>query len=342
MRAAIFQGSKRPLSIEQIADPIPSAADVVLAVHRAGICGSDLHLAEYDFVGPGTVFGHEFSGEIVALGAQAPAGLKIGDRVTANPFDACRTCDVCGEGHTGLCTAGKCIGVAPDMPGAYAEYVSVPGANVQRLPTGVSFEEGALVEPMSVAYHAVLLAQLSGDDDVLVLGAGPIGIAVTLLCKLAGARRVIVSEPAEIRRDQAKAVGATATIDPRSGPLADQCRALLGRAPGVVIECAGSVGRIQDAIEAVDRRGLVVIPGACLGEDRFIPTMALMKQVRLQFSMTYTDREFGSVIDLIARGELDPTPLHTDTVSLRELPDTFAALSRNPHQVKVLIDPARN
>lgn len=341
MRAAVFHGSAKPLSIEVVPDPVPASGGIVIAVRRAGICGSDLHLAEYDYVAPGTVFGHEFSGEIVGLGTGAPAGLKIGDRVTANPYDACRTCEVCGDGHLGLCTVGKCVGVALDMPGAYADYVAAPAAGVQRLPTGVSFEEGAMVEPLSVAYHAVQLAELRKDDDVLVLGAGPIGIAVTLLCKMAGAGRVIVSEPNAIRREQARAVGATATIDPREGRLSDLCRAALGGAPRVVIECAGNPGRIRDAIDTVATRGLVVIPGACFGEDSFQPTTGLAKEVRLQFSMTYTDREFETVIALVAKGELDPAPLHTSTVSLLELPTMFASLSQDSRQVKVMIDPGR-
>lgn len=341
MRAAVFHGSGRPLTVEHVPDPTPRAGSVVLAVRNAGICGSDLHMAEYDFAGPGTIFGHEFSGTIAALGPDVPGDLRIGDRMTANPYDACRTCGYCGDGHLSLCTAGRCLGTHADLPGAYAEYVAVPTSCLQRLPTGASFEEGALVEPLAVAYHAVRLAELERGDTVLVLGGGPIGLAVTLLCQLAGVAGLAVSEPSAARRVRARDFGATALIDPLAGPLRDQAARALGEAPSVVFECVGNAGRIQDAMEAVAPRGLVVVPGACMTEDRIQPTVGLMKEVRLQFSATYTDSDFAAVIDLIARREIEATRLRTRSVTLAEVPEAFAGLAGDPQQIKILIEPGR-
>jgi len=338
MRAAVFHGSSRNLTVETVPDPAPKAGHVVIEVARAGICGSDLHMAEHDFAAPGTIFGHEFSGTIAAIGPDVSPGYKIGDRVTANPFDACRQCEPCADGHFALCSGGRCIGTLADLPGAYAEYVSVPAHGLQRLPSGASFEEGALVEPLAVAYHAVRLAALGADDTVLILGAGPIGLAVALMCRQYGIAALGVSEPSEARRIRATDFGATALIDPLAGDPHEQVTRAFGGRPSVVIECVGNAGRIQDALNFVAPRGRIIIPGACMTEDQFHPAIGLMKEARLQFSMTYTESDFESVVNLVSTRKIDPISLHTLSVSLDETPETFSSLKYDHSQVKAMID----
>lgn len=341
MRAALFHGSGRDLTVERVPDPTALGGQVLIEVKQAGICGSDLHMAEYDFVAPGTIFGHEFSGVIADVGANVSKKFRVGDRVTANPFDACRTCDACSDGHLSLCSGGTCIGTSIDRPGAYAEYVAVPALGLQRLPSGATFEEGALVEPLAVAYHAVRLANLGRDDRVLVMGGGPIGFAVTLMCRLRGVAALAVSEPSGVRRGRAIDFGATAVIDPLAGSLVDQTVAAIGGPPSVVIECVGNAGRLQDAFDVVARRGLIVVPGACMTEDRIRPTVGLMKEARLQFSMTYTDSDFAAVIELIAKREIEAAALCTRKVPLAQAPEAFRGLAADPQQIKVLIEPGR-
>ena len=341
MRAAFFQGAGKPLLIGSMADPAPEADEVIIGVARAGICGSDLHVTEYDAVPPGTVLGHEFAGEIVALGSAVKGDWRVGDRVTALPIHACHQCEACDMALPALCSHAQFTGTLMNRPGAYAEFVAARAPMLQRLPDGVSIDEGGMIEPLAVAHHTVEMAAIRKGEVVLVIGAGPIGAAVTLFARLAGAAHVVVSEPSAARRVLAMELGATATIDPRSENVATRFRALAGRSPQVVFECVGIPGLIKQTIELAGVRGRVVVAGVCFGEDSITPLVGFSKEVSVQFTQCYTERNFERVIDLIARGEAKVAPLHTQTVGLAELPETFEALRTAADQCKVLIDPAQ-
>lgn len=340
MRAAIYQASGRPLAIETVADPHPADGQVIIEVANAGICGSDLHVTEFGAIPGGVILGHEFAGTVVEVGREA-GPWRAGDRVTALPVQACRECDACHVGLPALCRSGRFTGMTLEYPGAYAQYVAARGSMLQRLPAGVSYTDGALVEPLAVAHHAVALAAIGRGDSVLVIGAGPIGAGVTLFARLAGAAHVIVSEPAARRREIALQLGATAVVDPGTEDVGARCTALCGAPPQVVIECVGNPGLLQKALELAGIRGRVVIAGVCFSEDRIVPIVGLMKEVSLQFSQCYTEADFEAVIGAIARGEARPAPMHSQTISLDELPQRFEALRRNPGDCKVLIDPRR-
>ena len=339
MRAAVFQAAGQPLLIGEVDEPQAGADQVVIEVHRAGICGSDLHMSEYGAVPCGTIFGHEFAGTIVELGAAAGDRWTLGDRVTALPVQACRECEACAADLPALCLSGLFTGTNLKYPGAYAEYVGARTSMLQRLPAGVSFELGALVEPLAVAHHAVELAGIRRGSSVLVLGAGPIGAGVILFARAQGARHVIVSERSRERRAIALALGATAVIDPQTQNVAERFAAQAGGRPQIVIECVGVSGLLQQAIELAGIRGRVLVAGVCFAPDQIMPLTALMKEVSVQFSQCYQERNFAAVIDAIAHGTVQPQPMHTDTVGFAALPQTFESLRRDPRGCKVLIDP---
>lgn len=339
MRAAIYRASGQPLAIEEVPDPRPGDDQIIVAVAQAGICGSDLHVTEHGVIPAGVILGHEFAGTIVELGRGVGGQWKIGDRVTALPVQACRECDACAAGLPALCRTGRFTGMTLEYPGAYAQYVAARASMLQRLPAGVAFTDGAMVEPLAVAHHAVELAAITPGESVLVIGAGPIGAGVALFARLAGARHVMVSEPAARRRDIAAQVGATALIDPAREDVAARCAALSGGPPQVVIECVGNPGLLQKALELAGIRGRVVIAGVCFSEERIVPIVGLMKEVSVQFSQCYTERNFEAVIGAVARGEARPAPMHSQTIGLAALPQTFEALRTSPGDCKVLIDP---
>lgn len=340
MRAAVFHKAKAPLEVTTVPDPAPEAGEVLVKVADSGICGSDLHVAGLGLVPAGTVLGHEFSGEIVAVG-KGVSGWKEGDRVTALPVRACGTCDACRKGLPGLCEKGVFTGTTLEVPGAYAEYVRARAPMLKRLPDNVSFREGALVEPLSVSYHAVEMAGPLDGAAVLVIGAGPIGAGVALFARLGGAEHVVVSEFAEGRRARALKLGATAAIDPKTQGPAEAFAALTGRPPDVVFECVGLPGLLQQAIELAAVRGRVVVTGVCFGDDVIRPLSGMMKEVSIRFSQTYTSDDFDAVIAVLAKGEVDVAPLCSAVVGLSEVPETFTALSHPGDQCKVLIDPTR-
>jgi (R,R)-butanediol dehydrogenase / meso-butanediol dehydrogenase / diacetyl reductase len=339
MRAALFQAVGQPLCIERLPDPHPATDQVIIEVASAGICGSDLHMSEYGVVPAGTIFGHEFAGTIVELGSAVSGEWKIGDRVTALPIQACRECDACAEHLPALCRTGLFTGTNLTYPGAYAEYVGARASMLQRLPSGVAFAAGALVEPLAVAHHAVELAGVGSGAAVLVIGAGPIGAGVILFARLNGARHVIVSECARARREIALQLGATAVLDPAAENVAARFAALAGRRPQIVFECVGVAGLLQQAIELAGVRGRVLVAGVCFAEDKILPLTGLMKEVSMQFSQCYTEKNFAAVIEALAHGRIRPEPIHTDTVGFEALPRTFEALRANPSGCKVLIDP---
>jgi (R,R)-butanediol dehydrogenase/meso-butanediol dehydrogenase/diacetyl reductase len=196
-----------------------------------------------------------------------------------------------------------------------------------------------MVEPLAVSHHAVELARVARGATVLVIGAGPIGAGVVLFARAAGARHVIVSERSPERRRIALALGATAAIDPQAQDVAARFAGLAGARPQVVFECVGAPGLVQQAIELAGVRGRVLVAGVCFAQDRISPLTALMKEVNVQFSQCYTEANFAAVITAIARGEVMPAPMHTDTVGFAALPAAFEALRASPRGCKVLLDP---
>lgn len=340
MRAAMFHKIGQPLSIEHVPDPTPAPDQVIIEVANAGICGSDLHLTQSDFAPSGLIPGHEFSGTIAALGHGVDGAWKVGDRVTALPLNACNNCEACDSGLSALCGTNQFTGCYLTAQGAYAQYVAARGSMLQRLPDGVSFAEGAMVEPLAVGHHVVDMAQLHQGASVLIIGGGPIGVAVALFARLAGAQHVVVSEVSADRRTKASEVGATAVIDPRADDVLTAWQRLTGsHRPQFVFECAGVPGMLQQAVDMVGLRGRVVVAGVVMGEDKILPVTALGKEVSIHFSQCYGERDFEIVIDAMAKNIINPRPIHTSTVTLDELPAMFETLRKPSNQCKVLIQP---
>src|SRR5919204_4952129 len=213
MRAGVFRGI-RQVPIEDVPDPEPGPRDIVLDVKACGICGSDLHTyAEGLLASPGQVMGHEFAGEVVAVGA-AVAGIAVGDRVTALPIQPCGACERCREGNRHLCEVWTTRSIGYGLPGGFAERLRIPDAvlddNVHRLPDALGFEDGALVEPLAVGVHAVGRATIRPGDMALVLGLGTIGLQVAQVLRARGVERVIGADLSPLRRAVASELGVTA------------------------------------------------------------------------------------------------------------------------------------
>lgn len=339
MRAAVFQGAGRGLAVEAIATPDPGPHQLILQVRACGVCGSDLHMTEAHssiVLPPGAVMGHEFSGEVAAVGGALKGRFKEGDRVVGFPYlCGCRT--PCPDpGYNGdRCPTGLPIGLGQHN-GAFAEYVRIGGTGAYGLPDNVSFEEGALVEPLAVGLHAVEKGKVQRGDTVLIVGAGPVGLAIAQWCRFSGARRVIVSERAPARQRLAERFGASDVLDP-AAPLMAQVQAIAGKGPDVIFECVGLPGMIDQMMRIAPRGCRIVVAGLCQGTDTITPLRGVMKELTLQFVVAYTSREFGMVIDMIARDRIDATALITDRVTLDELPDAFERLRTPAGQCKVMV-----
>ena len=341
MRAAIFREMSKPLLIEEAANPVPGAHDLILKVKNCGICGSDLHMTEPASIMPlalGAIMGHEFAGEVIEVGSAVKGLWKSGDRVAGFPFICCGDATPClnlSYGR-GMCAKGMAVGLG-QSPGAYAEYVRIGSSGGYRLPDSVSFREGALVEPLAVGLHAVDMAKMERGATVLVIGAGPVGLATMLWAKFLGARHVIVSERAETRRSFAAKFGATDAIDP-SQPLTPQVEKIAGRGPDIIFECVGVPGLIGQTMMEAPRGGKIVVAGVCQQPDTIMPLMGIMKELNLQFVLGYRPADFDYVIAMIASDRIDVSDMITDIVDLDGLPSAFEALRKPSHQCKVMLE----
>ncbi|HEY2068317.1 MAG TPA: alcohol dehydrogenase catalytic domain-containing protein [Rhizomicrobium sp.] len=341
MRAAVFREMSKPLIVETLADPEPGPTDIILRVKNCGICGSDLHMTEPTSIMPltlGSVMGHEFAGEVVAVGKSVGGKWKSGDRVAGFPFICCGEHSPClnfGQAR-GMCAKGTAVGLGQSH-GAYAEYVKIGAGSGFRLPESVSFREGAMVEPLAVGLHAVDMAKMARGATVLVVGAGPVGLAVMLWANFLGARHVIVSERAEIRREMAARFGATDAIDP-SQPLTPQVEKIAGHGPDVIFECVGAPGMIGATMMEAPRGCRIVVAGVCQQPDTIMPIVGIMKEIELQFVLGYRPADFDYVIGMIASDRVDVAHMVTDIVNLDGLPGAFEALRKPTHQCKVMLE----
>jgi (R,R)-butanediol dehydrogenase / meso-butanediol dehydrogenase / diacetyl reductase len=327
MKAAVMQGLHVPLIVETLPDPTPQAGEVVVKVGRCGICGSDLHMTEDPIygMGAGDVLGHEFAGEVVALG-KGVEGLSSGDLVSVIPLASCGACAACRGGDLAGCAVFALQG------GGYAEYAVTRPNQCIKLPTSASMADGAIIEPLAVALHGVNMAGLKQGDRVLILGAGPIGLAVAFWARRAGASDIIIQDITDHQRDRAVRMGANGFATEPEDPLID------GKAD-IVFECVGIPGLIAQAVGQVRRRGTILLLGLCTRPDTFNSFAMLSKEVRLITSAFFTRAEYEAALDALDAGAAEPRLLVTDTITLADTPARFEALRTRTHDCKVLIAP---
>ena len=382
MRAVVCR--KHELTVADLPDPVPGPGQLLIEVRRCGICGSDLHsrqnsdnlaavLAEigyHDYMRTDdpVVMGHEFSGVVLDRGPATRGTHPTGTPVVALPL-------VRQNG------AIHAIGLSRKAPGGYAERVVVQEPLVLRVPNGLSLDIAALTEPIAVAWHAVNRGDVKRKDTAVVLGCGPVGLAVILVLKTRGVATVVASDPSPGRRALAKACGADIVVDPGdASPFAGSAKrghfttmqapigaaidavtnlsklpvpwwqawrilekvgATQPKAP-VVFECVGIPGMLEQVLTGAPLYSRVVVVGVCMGADTIRPSMAVNKELDLRFVVGYTPLEFRDTLHALAEGKLDPAPLMTGRVGLDGVPGAFDILGDPETHAKILIDPQQN
>ena len=344
MRAAVYDAPGRPLRIAEVPDPRPGPGQAVIRVGACGVCGSDLHAttAEGDLARRGAVLGHEVTGEIVEIGPEPVGSWSVGDRVFVMPIGSCGRCPHCQLDRPEDCPDQLTFGaLGPDEPdGAYAEYLTVSLTDLLAVPNGVAMDVAALCEPLATGLMCVRQASVKIGDRVLILGAGPIGLAAAMWARFFGARRVVVSERVKHRRDLALRLGATDTISAGGDTdVAVHFAELTGAEPDAVIEAVGRPGMLNAAIAAVRPQGTVVTGGVCMEPDSFDHLLAYFKEPVIRTARVYTKAENQFILEMIAAGRIDPAPMISHRIGLDALPAAFEALRTPTDQCKVMVMP---
>ncbi len=242
-----------------------------------------------------------------------------------------------GAGGADHCGQFQLIGL--ERPGGFAEFVTVRGDELFKLPASVGPDEQPLVEPLAVVRRAFRRGQVTPADRVAVLGAGPIGLAAVAWSVAVGVEAVVVSEPSALRRDLALRLGAAAAFDPTNEPVAVGIVESTGGGPTVVFECSGRPGLIEQAIEITAVDGRVVVVGICPQNDEIFPFWALSKELDLRFAIYYGREDFTDTLEALDSHRLDPRSMVTETITLEQLPERFAQLERDPDAGKVIVRP---
>jgi threonine dehydrogenase-like Zn-dependent dehydrogenase len=378
MKAVVCQYGE--LRVTDRPEPRPGPGHVLIDVLRCGICGSDLHARHhcdhwadlnartgYKIWGRSKdeqVFGHEFCGEVVEHGPGCARTHKVGSRVVALP--ALR--------HDGIIEG---LGFSATLNGGYAERMLIDESLTFSVPNGLSSDMAALTEPMAVGWHAVRRSEIKRKDVAIVIGCGPVGLAIICMLKAAGVQTVVAADFSPGRRALAQKCGATVLVDPKvESPYANwkeygfipdtpaayamgmEARDKLGKLPipwwhawrivellgfapkrPVIFECVGAPGLLASVIEGAPLYSRIIAVGVCMKTDQFEPALASNKEVELRFVMAYTPVEYHDALHMIAEGKVQCAPLITGLVGLDGVESAFEALGNPEQHAKILIDP---
>ena len=360
MRAAIMRDHK--LVVDEVPTPEPGPGEVLVKTLACGICGSDLHtlkhaekLVEVSEKSGGVfnmdlqrdiVMGHEFCVEVVGHGPETKQTLKAGTRACSMPV-LIRASGV------------ETVGYSNSNPGGYGELMRLTEGLLLAVPNGLTTEYAALTEPMAVGYHAVQMARMDKDDVPLVIGCGPVGLAVIAALRMKDIRPVVAADFSPRRRKLAEAMGAdiiidpketspydswkeAAVADPKSAPQQAPWAVGPPLRPAVMFECVGVPGVINQMMMSVPQGARIVVVGVCMENDTIQPMFGINKELNLQFVLGYSREEFSETLYNIADGKVPVEPLITGKVGVEGVAQAFEDLGSPEQHAKILVEPWRS
>jgi (R,R)-butanediol dehydrogenase / meso-butanediol dehydrogenase / diacetyl reductase len=321
MLAAVFHGP-RDIRLTHVADPEPQAGEVLVKVQHAGICGSDLNRFHYGSHPwpPGFIMGHEFCGEIAAVGPEVTA-WQVGQQVVVEPTLYCGTCFYCQQGYYNRCVDFVRRGITGSgTNGAFAEYVCVPAYQPHTRPSDLAPDIAALVEPTAVSVHGWQLAGVERPDSVVVVGIGNIGLLAVLMARARGARQIIAIGKYTPRQELALAYGASLVLAPDDPQLQ---RHLLEHTAGLgaelVLEAAGTPSSLRMAVDAARKGGKIVVLGVFHEQVALDYRMILLTEKHIMGSLIYQRQDFADAIAILAGGGIDRHRHITAEIPLRDI-----------------------
>jgi threonine dehydrogenase-like Zn-dependent dehydrogenase len=339
MRALVYEGPHR-MRVRDVERPAPDGDEVLIEVAFSGICGSELsgYLGQNSLRGPDTVFGHELSGRVVALGPDVCAadGLEVGMRVTANPLVTCLRCRWCRSGRSQLCPYRKLLSAS--LPGSNAELVKAPARCVRPLPDSLTLQQGAFTEPAACAVRAAAIGRAAPEDRALVVGSGPIGLLVAQALRVRGVAEIMVSDLNPGRLEMADRLGVV-THNPSSPGAAEALAAFRGEnGVDVAFDAVGADATRRTCVESCAPGGRVVLIGLHDAEATLPANVMVRNEIECLGSFSYTDRDFDTALRWLAQGRVGFGAGVVES-TLEEGADWFERLLAGDDAVKVLLDP---
>lgn len=343
MRASVLYDQR--FEIEDRPRPVPGPGQVLLKTRVCGICGSDLHLFQHakdiaktaeemgappTDLSTGIIMGHEYVGEIAEYGPDTKQAFPIGQKVVSVPF------------LLGADGALIPVGASPHVDGAYAEYFLGAEDLLLPIPDGVPDEAAALVEPLAIGVHAVAKSRVEPGHAAVILGCGPIGLAVAAVLKMKGVETIIASDFSNRRIELVQKMGATHFTKPDGESPYAICLESAPAAPVTIFDCTGAAPVLPQIIMDAPAGAEVIVAGIAPGEQSISPMIAISKELNIQFVIYYQPEEFAEALQAIAEDKLDWKPLVTAKVGLDGIPKAFDALSDPEGHAKILIEPWRD
>ena len=333
MRAVVLRDQQ--LVVRDVDDLTPGPGQVLVETLACGICGSDLHFLQRGDKGVfeespfdstrDLIMGHEFSARVLELGPGVE-NVAEGDVVVSMPAM------VTPEGMAPL-------GYSHDYPGGYSERMLLMAAICLKVPQGLDPIHAALTEPLAVGRHAANLGKVAHAEGAIVLGCGPIGLAIISALSRDGAEPIVAADFSQARRELAGVLGAHEFVDPNAEPAIEAWARVGGSNIPVIFEAVGVPGLIDQAMRMAPRSGRIVIAGVCMQSDTILPIVGIRNELNIQFALGYTPEEFSATLESIAAGEVDAVQLITAEVSLDEVPQAFDMLANPDQHDKVIVTP---
>jgi threonine dehydrogenase-like Zn-dependent dehydrogenase len=330
--------------VDTVPDPVPSQGEVLVRTLACGICGSDLHALQHadkmveaaqETGAPFTidlqrdlVMGHEFCCEVLELGPDAYTTARRGDRVVSMPL-LFRSNGMHGVGYSN------------DVPGGYGELMVLSAALLLPVPNGLATEHAAMTEPMAVGVHAVNKARIESHDAALVVGCGPVGLAVIAALTLRRIEPIIAADYSPMRRTLAQRMGAHIVVDPQQTPAIEGYRSAANLRPLVIFECVGVPGILQQIMRDAPLGARIVVAGVCMEADSIKPMFGINKELSIQFVLGYTPDEFAGTLRHLAEGDIDVAALVTGKVGVADVPMAFQTLATPNEHAKIIVEPWR-
>lgn len=342
MRAAVMR--EKRIVAETVPDPVPGPGEVLVKTLACGICGSDLHALQHadqmmasaresgapfvpNLLGD-VVMGHEFCAEILDFGPNTTQRLPAGTRVVSMPlvFHGARL---------------QAVGYSDEVPGGYGERMVLSEALLLEVPNGLATEHAATTEPMAVGVHAVAKANVSARDVPLVVGCGPVGLAVIAGLRLQGIETIVAADFSPRRRALAAHFGASHVVDPAERPAVEAWREAAGAKTAVLFECVGVPGLIDSIMRDAPPQSRIVVAGVCMERDTFRPMLGINKELNIQFVLGYTPEEFARTLRALAEGQIQVEPMITGRTGVEGVAEAFTTLGNPEAHAKILVEPWR-